>query len=53
MITYWPNKQSIDLNLAVSNLFADTHQKFSFKLLNQTSNHLAIDIFNQQAKKNY
>lgn len=51
MITYWPNKRSIELNLAVSNLFANTHQKFSFKFFNKTKSHLPTDIFEECTKK--
>jgi len=36
MIIYWPNKQSIDLNLAVANLFIQTYKKFSLNLQNKT-----------------
>ena len=48
---YWPNKQSIDLNLAVANLFVQTHKKFSSKLFNKTTSYLPADILNIQIKK--
>lgn len=51
MVIYWPNKQSIELNLAVSNLFAQTYQKIFFKLSSKTSSCLPIDIFSQYTKK--
>jgi hypothetical protein len=51
MITYWPNRQSIDLNLAVSNLFTQTYQKFFFSFANRTSYYLPIDILSQYTKR--
>ena len=51
MIMYWPNKQSIDLNLAVSHLFTQTYRKFFFSLFNQTNHYLAFDIFGQYTKR--
>ena len=44
MITYWPNKQSIKLNLAVANLFVQTYQKFSQPLINKTINDKNINM---------
>ena len=51
MIMYWPNKQSIDLNLAVSHLFTQTYRKFFFSLFNKTNYRLAFDIFSQHTKR--
>lgn len=51
MITYWPNKQSIKLNLAVANLFVQTYQKFSQPLINTTSQSLPSDILDRNYKK--
>jgi len=51
MIIYWPNKQSIDLNLAVANLFIQTYKKFSLNLQNKTVKHLPIDILKRIIKK--
>lgn len=51
MITYWPNKQSIDLNLAVANLFIQTYNKFALNLHNQTINVVPVDILNKYIKK--
>ena len=51
MIKYWPVKQSIELNLAVSNLFAQTYEKFSCKLYHKSSFYIPIDIFSQNTKK--
>jgi len=51
MIIHWPNKQSIDLNLAVSHLFTQTYRKFFFSLSNKTNHYLAFDIFSQYTKK--
>jgi len=51
MIIYWPNKQSLDLNLAVANLFIQTYKKFSLSLQNQTVNDLPLDILKPIIKK--
>nr|YP_009660532.1 conserved hypothetical plastid protein [Corallina chilensis]QCS25480.1 conserved hypothetical plastid protein [Corallina chilensis] len=51
MIIYWPNAQSIDLNLAVAELFVQTYQKFSGSLYNHTNTNLPIDVLDQYAKK--
>lgn len=51
MINYWPNRQSIHLNLAVANLFVQTYQKFSYKLSNKTRICLPIDILDTYIKK--
>lgn len=51
MTKYWPNRQSINLNLAVANLFVQTYQKFSDKLSNKTRISLPIDILDTYVKK--
>ena len=51
MIKYWPVKQSIELNLAVSNLFAQTYEKFSCKLYHESHSYIPINIFSQNTKK--
>jgi len=51
MIIYWPNEQSLDLNLAVANLFIETYKKFSLNLQNQTVKNLPIDILKNIIKK--
>lgn len=51
MIIYWPNKQSIELNLAVANLFVQTYKKFSQPISNSTKTYLPIDILNTSIKK--
>nr|YP_007878147.1 conserved hypothetical plastid protein [Calliarthron tuberculosum]AGA63758.1 conserved hypothetical plastid protein [Calliarthron tuberculosum] len=51
MTIYWPNKQSINLNLAVAKLFVQTYQKFSGSLSNNTNTYLPIDILDKYAKK--
>lgn len=51
MIIYWPNKQSLTLNLAVANLFIQTYKKFSLNLQNQTVKNLPIDILKNIIKK--
>lgn len=48
---YWPNKQSINLNLAVAELFIQTYQKFFINLKNRTSQDLPIDILDLSIKK--
>lgn len=47
---YWPNKQSVNLNLAVAQLFIQTYQKFFIKLHNRTNQNLAIDILKSSIK---
>ena len=51
MITYWPNKQSRHLNLAVAKIFIQTYKKFSGPLNNKTQNYIPTDILNHHAKK--
>nr|AYR06360.1 hypothetical protein [Renouxia sp.] len=51
MTKYWPNKQSIKLNLAVASLFVQTYQKFCYNLSNTTTNHLPIDITDNHRRK--
>lgn len=51
MTKYWPNKQSIKLNLAVASLFVKTYQKFSYNLSNITTNNLPIDITDNYKRK--
>jgi len=51
MIIYWPNKQSLNLNLAVANLFIQTYKKFSLNLHNQTVKNLPVDILKTIIKK--
>lgn len=48
---YWPSKQSVELNLAVSNLFAQTYKKIFFRFSDKTKNHLPVAIFSQYTKK--
>lgn len=49
---YWPNKQSINLNLAVAQLFIQTYQKFFIKLNNRTNQSVPIDILKSSIKRN-
>nr|YP_009541644.1 hypothetical protein [Synarthrophyton chejuense]AYR05653.1 hypothetical protein [Synarthrophyton chejuense] len=51
MTKYWPNRQSIDLNIAVANLFVKTYQKFSYKLSNKTQINLPTDILDKYIKQ--
>nr|YP_010471002.1 hypothetical protein N4M48_pgp190 [Synarthrophyton patena]UVF62831.1 hypothetical protein [Synarthrophyton patena] len=51
MTKYWPNRQSINLNIAVANLFVQTYQRFSCKLLNKTPINLPIDILDNYIRK--
>lgn len=51
MIIYWPNEQSLDLNLAVANLFIQTYKKFSLNLQNKTVQNLPIDILKEIIRK--
>lgn len=51
MIKSWPNKQSIDLNNAVVNLFITTKKKFMYNLSNNTNHCLYIDILNNINKQ--
>lgn len=47
---YWPNKQSINLNLAVAQLFIQTYRKFFIELNNRTNQSLPIDILKSSIK---
>lgn len=51
MIKYWPNKESIDLNHAVVNLFITTKKKFIYNLSNNTNYYLYIDLLNNTNKE--
>nr|YP_009313420.1 Hypothetical protein ycf55 [Galaxaura rugosa]SCW21674.1 Hypothetical protein ycf55 [Galaxaura rugosa] len=51
MIRYWPDKQGIDLNIQISNLFKKIYLKLNFNLYNTTSHLLSIDIVNSYFKK--
>nr|AYR06561.1 hypothetical protein [Rhodogorgon sp.] len=51
MTKYWPSKQSLQLNLAVASLVAQTYEKFSYNLSNTTKNHLPIDITDNYRRK--
>nr|YP_009396725.1 hypothetical protein [Ophidocladus simpliciusculus]ARW65911.1 hypothetical protein [Ophidocladus simpliciusculus] len=46
MVQYWPNKQSINLNNAVVDLFINTENKLFKNLSNKTNEYLYIDIIN-------
>lgn len=48
---YWPNKQSVHLNLEVAQLFIQTYRKFFTSLENKTSQKLPIDILKLSIKK--
>lgn len=50
MITYWPNKQSIELNNSIVTLFSETKNKLKYNLINRTKYYLYIDILNDQLK---
>nr|YP_009295208.1 hypothetical protein BI108_pgp187 [Dasya binghamiae]AOH77220.1 hypothetical protein [Dasya binghamiae] len=51
MIKYWPNKQGIQLNNSVVNLFYDTRKKFIHNLSNNTNYYLCTDLLNNIYKK--
>lgn len=51
MITYWPSKQSINLNAAVSNIFTQTYQKLLLDLCNKTNRRTPLDVFNKYIKR--
>nr|YP_009326596.1 hypothetical protein [Membranoptera platyphylla]AMJ16853.1 hypothetical protein [Membranoptera platyphylla] len=51
MIKYWPNKQSIELNNSIVDLFYNIRKKFIYNLSNQTKHYLYIDILNNLYKK--
>ena len=48
---YWPNKQSIRLNLEVANLFIQTYKKLSINLNNTTNQVLPTDILDNYIKQ--
>nr|YP_009502036.1 hypothetical protein [Porolithon onkodes]ASB29638.1 hypothetical protein [Porolithon onkodes] len=48
---YWPNKQSIHLNLEVANLFIQTYKKLSINLCNTTNQVLPTDILDNYVKQ--
>lgn len=48
---YWPNKQSLQLNLEVSDLFIQTYNKFFINLKNKTQQKLPSDIFTASIKR--
>nr|YP_009398819.1 hypothetical protein [Cliftonaea pectinata]ARW68030.1 hypothetical protein [Cliftonaea pectinata] len=48
MIKYWPNKQSINLNNCVVDLFLNIEKKLYYKLSNKTNYYLQIDILNEK-----
>lgn len=48
---YWPNKQSLQLNYHVIDLFYNTKIKIKNNLSNQTKSYLYTDIINQTNKK--
>lgn len=48
---YWPNKQSIELNMEVADLFIKTYHKFSFNLSNLTNIKVPIDLTNGYTKR--
>jgi len=48
---YWPNKQSLHLNLEVANLFIQTYRKLSINLDNRTHQVLPTDILDNYIKQ--
>lgn len=48
---FWPNKQSIALNLEVAKLFRQTYKKLSINLNNTTKQILPTDILDQYIKQ--
>lgn len=48
---YWPNKQSLELNVSVADLFAHTYQKFSDNLSNLTDTKIPIDFVDSYMRK--
>ena len=48
---FWPNKQSITLNLEVAKLFRQTYKKLSINLNNTTKQILPTDILDQDIKQ--
>lgn len=51
MIKYWPKRQSISLNLAVSHIFTQTYQKITLNLHNKTHERIPLDAFSECTKK--
>nr|YP_009314851.1 Hypothetical protein ycf55 [Scinaia undulata]SCW23306.1 Hypothetical protein ycf55 [Scinaia undulata] len=51
MIIYWPQKQGVELNLHVSNLFKKVYIKLHSSLYNKTAHILSIDIVNSYFKQ--
>lgn len=51
IMKYWPNKQSIELNMEVADLFVKTYHKFSFNLSNLTNIRVPIDLVNEYTKR--
>lgn len=51
IMKYWPNKQSIELNIEVADLFIKTYHKFSFDLSNLTNIKVPIDLVNEYTKR--
>nr|YP_010619196.1 hypothetical protein PNY92_pgp179 [Amplisiphonia pacifica]WAX03209.1 hypothetical protein [Amplisiphonia pacifica] len=50
IIKYWPNRQSINLNNAVVDLFIETEKKLILKTDNQSQQYLYLDILNNITK---
>ena len=48
---YWPNQQSLHLNLEVANLFIQTYKKLSISLNNRTNQVLPTDILDNYVKQ--
>lgn len=51
MSRYWPCQSSIDLNLAVADIFMQTHQKFSQSIGHENNNSMVTDILDTHSKK--
>nr|YP_009243941.1 hypothetical protein Sdur_137 [Sporolithon durum]AMK96183.1 hypothetical protein Sdur_137 [Sporolithon durum] len=51
MNRYWPNEQSLELNLAVANLFVQTYDKLSIEISNYTEKQIPIDIIDKYKRK--
>ena len=51
MVMYWPKKPSMDLNLAVANIFIQTYQKLNIPLSILTHKKSPINIFNPNIQK--
>nr|YP_009397357.1 hypothetical protein [Dasyclonium flaccidum]ARW66543.1 hypothetical protein [Dasyclonium flaccidum] len=50
MIKYWPNKQGINLNNCVVDLFLSIENKLIYNLCNKTNTYLYIDILSNTSK---